>query len=68
MGSIQINRIRARAGAVTLEGDYRYDPSAGRPHRVRFNIPELQLAELESLMMPTLRRNEGLPGPDFPTS
>ena len=56
---IQINRIRARAGAVSLEGDYRYDPDAGRPHRLRLTIPELQLAELEHLMFPTLRRNEG---------
>jgi hypothetical protein len=58
-GQIQITRIHARAGAVTLEGDYRYDPAAGRPHRVRLNIPELQLSELESLMLPTLRRSEG---------
>ena len=58
-GLIQISRIHARAGAVTLEGDYRYDPAAGRPHRIRLNIPELQLAELESLMLPTLRRSEG---------
>jgi AsmA protein len=58
-GLIQINRIRARVGAVTLEGDYRYDPAAGHPHRIRLNIPELQLAELESILMPTLRRNEG---------
>ena len=56
---IQINRIRARAGAITLEGDYRYDPAAGRPHRLRLNIPELQLSELEGLMMPALRRKEG---------
>jgi AsmA protein len=58
-GLILMNRIHARAGAVTLEGDYRYDPAAGRPHRVRLNIPELQVAELESLLMPTLRRTEG---------
>ena len=57
-GLIQISRIHARAGAVTLEGDYHYDPAAGRPHRLRLNIPELQLSELESLMMPALRRNE----------
>jgi hypothetical protein len=58
-GEIQINRIRAHAGAVKLEGDYRYDPEAARPHRVRITIPELQLAQLEALMLPTLRRNEG---------
>ena len=58
-GLIQINRIHARVGAITLEGDYRYDPAAGRPHRVRLNVPEAQVSELESLMMPTLRRSEG---------
>ena len=58
-GLIQVNRIRARAGAVSLEGDYRYDPAAGRPHRIHLNIPELQVSELESLMLPTLRRSEG---------
>jgi hypothetical protein len=58
-GQIQINRIRARAGTVRLEGDYRYDPEAARPHRLRLRIPELELAELERLMLPTLRRDEG---------
>jgi hypothetical protein len=57
-GTIQISRIHARAGDVTLEGDYHYDPAATRPHRLRLNIPELELSELERLMMPTLRRNE----------
>jgi AsmA family len=56
---ILMNRIRARAGAVRLEGDYRYDPDAPVPHRVRLRIPELKLAELERLMLPTLRRREG---------
>src|SRR5260370_38206704 len=54
-----MNRVRAHVGTVKLEGDYRFDPSAGRPHRVRITIPELQLAELELLMLPTLRRHEG---------
>jgi hypothetical protein len=58
-GGIQISRIRAHAGTVKLEGDYRFDPDAGRPHRVRITIPELQLAELERLMLPTLQRHEG---------
>jgi hypothetical protein len=58
-GGILISRIRAHAGTVKLEGDYRFDPDAGRPHRVRITIPELQLAELERLMLPTLQRHEG---------
>ena len=58
-GGIHIDRIRAHVGAVKLEGDYRYDPDAGRPHRVRLRVAEVQLAEMERLMLPTLRRNEG---------
>jgi hypothetical protein len=58
-GLIQMNRVRAHAGAVNLAGDYRFDPAAGRPHRLRIDVPELQLSELESLLMPTLRRSEG---------
>jgi hypothetical protein len=56
---IHIDRIRAHVGAIKLEGDYRYDPDAGRPHRVRIKVAEVQLAEIERLMLPTLRRNEG---------
>jgi len=58
-GGMHIDRIRAHVGTLKLEGEYRFDPDAGRPHRVRIKIPELELAELERLMQPTLRRNEG---------
>jgi hypothetical protein len=56
---IQLTHLRGRAGKVKFEGDYRYDAGAARPHRLRLTIPELQLADLESLMLPALRRNEG---------
>jgi AsmA family len=55
---IRMNRIRARVGAVRLEGDYRYDPDAAQPDRLHLRIPELKLAELERLMLPSLRRKE----------
>jgi AsmA-like protein len=58
-GAIQMSRIHARAGDVRLDGEYRYDPEAKRPHRVRVTVPELQLAELEHLMLPALQRDEG---------
>ncbi len=56
---IQMSGLRARAGAVRVQGSYRYDPAAERPHILRLNIAELKLAELERLMLPTLSRNEG---------
>ncbi len=58
-GGIQITRMRGRAGTVQFEGDYRYDAAAARPIRLRLTIPELQIADLEALMLPALRRSEG---------
>jgi len=55
---IQITRMRARVGSVRLEGDYRFDPEAAEPNRLRLRIPELKLAELQRLLLPTLRRDE----------
>ncbi|HTS51112.1 MAG TPA: AsmA family protein [Bryobacteraceae bacterium] len=55
---IQISRMRARVGSVRLEGEYRYDPKAAEPNLLRLRIPELKLAELERLMLPTLHRSE----------
>ncbi len=56
---LQMNRIHARAGAVSLEGDYRKMLDSEQPDRVRITVPELQVAELERIFMPTLRRQEG---------
>jgi hypothetical protein len=58
-GGFQVTRMRGRAGTVKFDGDYRYDASAARPHRLRLTIPELQLADVEGLMLPTLHRYEG---------
>ncbi|HEX5227990.1 MAG TPA: AsmA family protein [Bryobacteraceae bacterium] len=56
---IQVTRMRGHAGGAKFEGDYRYSASAAHPHRLRLTIPELQLSDLESLMLPALHRNEG---------
>jgi AsmA family len=58
-GEIQITRMHGRAGAVKFDGEYRYQASAVHPDRLRIAIPELQIAEVERLMLPALRRNEG---------
>ena len=58
-GGLQLTRMRGRAGMLKFEGDYRYDISAVRPHRLRLTIPELQVADMEGLMLPALSRNEG---------
>ncbi|HTR39854.1 MAG TPA: AsmA family protein [Bryobacteraceae bacterium] len=57
--AIQITRMRGHAGDVKFQGDYKYDAAGLRPERVHLSIPELQLAAIERLLLPTLRRNEG---------
>ena len=59
-GRVTVNRIRARVGKLTLTGDYRWDASAARPHRLRLTLPEANLAEVERILLPTLAREGGL--------
>lgn len=58
-GVIQLSRMRGHAGDVKFQGEYKYDSDAQRPHRLHLTIASLQLADVEGLLMPTLRRNEG---------
>lgn len=58
-GGIQLTRLRGRAGTIKFEGDYRYDSSAAHPHRLRLAIAELPLADVQNLLLPALRRDEG---------
>ena len=57
---VAVEKIQARLGDLTAVADYRYEPGAARPHRVRVSVASLDAAELERLMAPTLRRNRGL--------
>ena len=54
-----VDKMVARVGDVDLQGDYHYEPGAIHPHRFRLTIPVIDAAELERLLMPTLRRNQG---------
>jgi hypothetical protein len=54
-----VDKMVARVGAVDLQGEYRYEPDAIHPHRFRLTIPAVDAAELERLLMPTLRRDQG---------
>lgn len=58
-GQLRMNHIHGRAGTVTFDGDYRYDPDATPPNRLHVRIAKLQLSDFEHLMRPTLLRNEG---------
>lgn len=54
-----VDKMIARVGEADVAGDYRYEPGAVHPHRFRLTIPELDASELERLLMPTLRRDQG---------
>ena len=54
--AVVLDHMRAQVGAIQAQGDYRYDPAAARPHRLRVVFQELDAAELERLLMPALRR------------
>ena len=56
----RVGELRAAAGKVAFSGEYRYEPGLARPHRLRLRIEELDAADLEAELMPTLRRNPGL--------
>jgi AsmA protein len=58
-GEIQITRMHGRTGTVKFDGEYRYQAAAVHPHRLRLIIPELQIAEVQRLMLPALRRGGG---------
>jgi len=57
---LAVDRIEGRAGKVEFTGDYRYEPTALRPHRVHLRGESWDAAQLEALLLPTLRRNTNL--------
>ena len=50
-----VDRIDARAGKLAFGGEYRYEPGASRPHRLRLRAANWSAAELERELAPTLR-------------
>ena len=57
---VVLDHIHAQAGKIAMQGDYRYEPLMARPHRLRLRIAEADSAEVERLLMPSLRHNRGL--------
>jgi hypothetical protein len=56
---IAVTRMRARIGAIAFTGEYRWEPTAVRPHKFKIDIPSADAAELERLLAPTLIRERG---------
>jgi hypothetical protein len=57
---VELDRLRAQAGKVVFTGQYIYEPASARPHRLRLQAGEVDAADLEDELMPTLRRDSGL--------
>jgi len=57
---VALDRMEARVGKLAFTGEYRYEPDAARPHRVRLRAAQFHAADLETELMPTLRRNTSL--------
>ena len=57
--ALKVREMRAAAGDVELYGSYSYQPESARPHRFNVVIPTANIADLEQLLTPALRRDEG---------
>ena len=57
---VVLDHLEAQAGNIALAGEYRYDPDAVRPHRLRLHTVQLDAADLEAELAPVLRHSPGL--------
>ena len=56
---LTVRRMRCKAGDVEAIGRYAYVPGAASPHQFALTVPSADLAKLETLLLPTLRRSSG---------
>ena len=55
-----VRSFKGAAGSIAFSGNYRYEPSAVRPHRVNLVVPMATASQVERLLKPTLLRGGGL--------
>lgn len=53
---VALDRVEASAGKLAFTGEYTYEPGVAHPHRVRLSAAQVDAADLEDEMEPTLRR------------
>jgi hypothetical protein len=53
---VVVHRLHGRVEKLQIDGDYRYEPGDDWPHHFRMVIPEADVADLERVLLPTLRR------------
>ncbi|HLI85920.1 MAG TPA: hypothetical protein VKV17_18545 [Bryobacteraceae bacterium] len=57
---VALDHLVARTGAISFSGEYRYEPGAHRPHRIRLRAETLAAADLEAELLPTLHPGASL--------
>lgn len=57
---VALDHLEGQAGKIVFNGDYRYDPEAARPHRLRIHSAQVNASDLETELTPLLRRSPGL--------
>ena len=57
--ALQARRVLVRFGNVSVSGDVDHDPRARRHTRLRLTAGEVPVAEIERLLLPSLRRERG---------
>jgi len=55
-----VRSFRGTAGGIAISGNYRYEPTSARPHRLNVVVPVASLQEMERVFRPTLVRGGGL--------
>jgi hypothetical protein len=53
---LALKRVNLSIGSMEAQGEYRYQPSAARPHKFRLTVPGANGPAIEKLLRPTLRR------------
>jgi hypothetical protein len=57
---VKVSKIRAAAGEISFTGDYAWNSEADVPHTFHLQVPAVQAADLEMLLLPTLTRQTGV--------
>ena len=53
---LALRNLRGSCGKLNFTGDYRYEAKAVRPHKLNIAAQQIDLAELERILRPTLAR------------
>jgi hypothetical protein len=59
-GRMTVPAVKGKVGSVEFEASYRYEPGVAIPHVFTLTVPVLDVAEVQRLFAPTLRRQSAV--------